>query len=299
MRIEEQKDVLKEALLKMVVRDYVYLDIPCHFNIGDQLIYNGAMAILEKAVPYKCKYRSIVENFKEDRISKQDIILLHGGGNWGDGFYTKFRNKIVSTFPNNKIILMPQTIRYFSSNIESDAKLYASHTDLHLCARDNRSFDLLQKHFSANHIYLLPDSAVGLCDSLPKWTKNSQNRSLLLKRMDNEAALEKWEVNNTDVKDWDAILEDLNFSRVLFPYRGIRKVKKLTGGVLCKEMANRYFISVIESFIMKKIPQYFQKYDKLYTTRLHGLILAKLLEMPVEYQDTRYGKISGYCETWF
>ena len=194
---------------------------------------------------------------------------------------------------------MPQTIRYFGSDIEKDAQLYASHPNLHLCARDNASFDLLKKHFSANHIYLLPDSAVGLWDSLPKWTKGSQNKSLLLQRIDGEAAMEKWVVNNADVKDWDLILEDLDFSRVLFPYSGIRRVKKTTRGMMLKDMANHYFINVIEPFLMKKIPQYFLKYDKLYTTRLHGLILAKLLEMPVEYQDTRYGKISGYCETWF
>lgn len=299
MRIEEQKTLLEDALSKMIDGDYVYLDIPGHFNIGDQLIYNGAMAILDKVVPYKCKYRSVVENLKVERIHDQDIILLHGGGNWGDGFYTQFRNKIVAEFPNNKIIIMPQTIRYFSADIEEDARLYASHSNLHLCARDKRSFDLLREHFSANNIYLLPDSAVGLWGSLPQWTKDSQKRSLFLKRMDGEAALERWEVNNADVKDWDAILEDLNFSRVLCPYRGIRKIKKVTRGALLKNTANRYLVSVIEPFIMKNIPRYFLKYDKLYTTRLHGLLLAKLLEMPVEYQDTRYGKISGYCETWF
>ncbi len=299
MSIEEQKAVLENAMSQMIEGDYVYLDVPGYFNIGDQLIFNGAMAILDKAIPYKCVYRSIVENVREDRIPKKVNIILQGGGNWGDGYYTRFRNKIISTFPDNKIIIMPQTIRYFVSDIEKDAKLYASHPNLHLCARDNASYDLLKKHFSANHIYLLPDSAVGLWDSLPKWTKGTQNKSLFLKRLDGEAAIEKWEVNNADVKDWDSILEDLNFSKVLFPYMGIRRIKKATRGMMLKDMANRYFLNVIETFLMKQVPQYFLKYDKLYTTRLHGLILAKLLEMPVEYQDTRYGKISGYCETWF
>ena len=299
MRIDEQKAVLGSALSKMVDNDYVYLDIPGHFNIGDQLIYNGAMTILEKVVPHRCKYQSIVENFDKNRISKNVNIVLHGGGNWGDGFYTRFRNEIVAAFPDNKIIFMPQTIRYFWADIEHDAKLYASHGNLHLCARDNKSYELLQKYFSANHIYLLPDSAVGLWDVLPKWRKGMQNKSLYLKRMDGESALEKWDVNNADVKDWGEIMEDLGFSRVLWPYMGIRKVKKMIGGVLMKNIANRYFISVLESFIIKNVPQYFLQYDKLYTTRLHGVILAKLLDMPVEYQDTRFGKISGYCETWF
>ena len=117
--------------------------------------------------------------------------------------------------------------------------------------------------------------------------------------MDEEAALEPWNIENADVRDWDTILEDVSFNRVLFPYMGIRKIKKMTGAEIMKRDANRYVVSIMEPFFMKRIPAFFCKYKKLYTTRLHGLLLAELMEMPVEYQDTRFGKISGYCETWF
>lgn len=299
MGLNEQLVVFENAILKLVDRDYAYLDLPGHFNIGDHLIYNGAMTVFKKS-SHKCVYQSVVENVIERRISEDVIIVLHGGGNWGDGFYTPFRARIVANFPKNKIVVMPQTIRYpDEDSIERDAALYAEHDDLHLCARDRRSYEILKKYFSANHIYLLPDSAVGLYGVLPKWELRGQEKSLFIKRMDDELALEPWDVPNADVRDWDTILDELSFSKLLYPYMGIRKVKKVTGTDAMKNVANKYMASVMESFFMKKIPSYFQRYNKLYTTRLHGLLLAKLMDMPVEYQDTKYGKISGYCETWF
>lgn len=299
MRLNEQLAVLEEATQTLIDRDYVYLDVPGYFNIGDHLIYCGAMAIL-KRIPHQCVYQSTVENVVDKRIPKDTVIVLQGGGNWGDSFYTPFRNRIVASFPENKIVIMPQTIRYYDeADLKRDAVLYANHRNLHLCARDRRSFKLLETCFSANHIYLLPDSSVGLCDVFPKWEDRNQRKSLYLKRTDEESALEPWKIENVDVRDWDTILEDIAFNRVLYPYMGIRKFKKIMGADIMKRDANRYIISVMEPFFKKKIPAYFCGYNKLYTTRLHGLLLAKLLDMPVEYQDTRFGKISGYCETWF
>lgn len=299
MRLDEQLAVLEGTILDLVDNNYVYLDVPGYFNIGDHLVYLGAINLLRKS-KYKCVYQSIVENVVDSKIPRDAVIVMNGGGNWGDTFYTPFRNRIIASFPENKIIVMPQTIRYFDeANLEPDAALYAKHPNLHLCTRDRRSFEILKQHFSANHTYLLPDAAVGLYGVLPKWERKQQDKSLFMKRIDDEAALGAWDVKNADVKDWDMILDELSFNRVLYPYMGIRKIKKTIGTNFMKGIANRYLISVIDSFFLKRIPVYFQRYDKLYTTRLHGLMLAKLMDMPVEYQDTKYGKISGYCDTWF
>jgi len=300
MRLDEQLVVFENAIRELVDRDFVFLDVPGYFNIGDHLIYKGAMTVLGNT-PYKCVYQSVVENVVDRRIPQDAVIVLNGGGNWGDVFYTPFRNGIVERFPKNKIVFMPQTIRYYEEDrLISDAKLYASHGDLHLCVRDNRSYEILKRHFSTNHIYLLPDASVGLYGHFQKWQRKGQNQSLFIKRLDDEAAPESWNVENTVVRDCDTVLDDVHFNRMLYPYKGIRKIKKMTNGSdFMKGVANKYMTSVMEPFFMKRIPAYFQRFNKLYTTRLHGLLLAKLMEMPVEYQDTKYGKISGYCETWF
>lgn len=300
MKIEEQLDLLKGFVRNVINNDYVYLDIPGYFNVGDHLIYNGAMRILKEALPYGCLYQTVVENFDKSRISEGVNIILQGGGNWGSGYYTPFRSSIIEMFPENRIVIMPHTIRYADmSEMKKDAKLYAMHGDLHLCARDIPSYRLLQDFFSSNHIYLLPDTATGLYGLLPKYKEGESNKMLYMKRLDDEASLEEWKIEDADVKDWDVILDDLRFSRLLWPYKGIRKLGRMTGSQYLKNLANEYFVKVFDPWLMKHIPGYFLRYGILYTTRLHGFILAKLLEMPVEWQDTKYGKISGYCSTWF
>lgn len=57
--MEEQIAILKktieERLLPLVDRDYVFLDLPYHPNIGDSLIAAAAFKLLKK-VPYHCLY---------------------------------------------------------------------------------------------------------------------------------------------------------------------------------------------------------------------------------------------------
>ena len=299
MSLEEQLSLLEGFLKEQIDSDYVYLDIPCYFNVGDHLIYNGAICILKRITSYKCRYQTVIENFDPRFISNDVIIILQGGGNWGSGYYTPFRTRIVESFPNNKIIFMPQTIRYDSQEeLEKDAAVYSKHTKLHLCVRDRASFEILQKHFSANHLYLLPDSAIGLYGTLPKYMGDKTTSNLYIKRADNEASLTERTIEDCFVKDWDSILKDLHFSRLKLPYKIIRKLKKITGNRWLKRVANSYFIHIFEPWLIKNVPSYFLNYNKLYTTRLHGLILARLLDMPVEWIDTRFGKISNYCDTW-
>lgn len=302
MKIEEQLNLLVNFVKSSIDNDYVYLDIPGYFNVGDHLIYNGAMRVLQEHVPFKCLYQTVIENFDDKRIGSGDIIILQGGGNWGGGYYTPFRTRIIEQFPNNKIILFPQTIRYEdSSKMCMDAKIYAKHHNLHLCVRDTASFKILEDYFSSNYLHLLPDTAVGLVGALPKYVTGKAERGLLLKRTDGEASEDKWEIDDVDIetKDWNLILEELNFANLLWPYKVLRKARRMTGSLCLKNLSNRYFIKTFEPWILKHVPEYFLRYNKLYTTRLHGFILAKLLEMPVEWQDTRYGKISGYFNTWF
>lgn len=55
--IEDQLRILECQLPKMIDSDYVYLDFPGHFNVGDILISVGAFELL-KRVPFKCLYKS-------------------------------------------------------------------------------------------------------------------------------------------------------------------------------------------------------------------------------------------------
>ena len=294
-----QLALLNAFFREQVTGDYVYLDVPGYWNVGDHLIALGAFELLKK-VPYRCKMKCTISGFKKTRIEKDTIILLHGGGNFGDLYpgANWFRNEIVRNYPDNKIIFLPQTITYKDASlIAEDALICSKHRNLHICARDIPSFEILNAHFSTNNLYLLPDTAFGLYDILPKCSGMSTNE-LIIQRIDFELA-ESWSIKGVHVKDWNDILAELRFSSLLFPLKALNKAKRITHIHYFAWLKDRYQMSVMEPFILRKIPAYFLRYGTIRTTRLHGLILATMLHIPVEWKDTKYGKLSGYLKTWF
>ena len=104
-------------------------------NLGDHFIAETIIKFLKE----NCQDREICEitasNFwkkfawlKKD-VRNTDIIALTGGGNMGNvyPFSENIRKQIINTFPNNKIIIFPQTIFYDQKVIEytsEDIKMY-------------------------------------------------------------------------------------------------------------------------------------------------------------------------------
>lgn len=77
--MEEQIDVLRkkleEHLLPLIDRDYVFLDLPYHPNVGDSLIAAAAKIILKKA-PYRCLYCSSGSTFDNRKIFPETLINI-------------------------------------------------------------------------------------------------------------------------------------------------------------------------------------------------------------------------------
>ncbi len=108
-------------------------------------------------------------------INKDDIVTTVGGGNMGDLYeqIENYRQLVVEYFPNNKIISFPQTIDFSETlkgiNALNRAKsIYANHKHLLLLAREQKTFDFYQKHFSNNKSLLVPDIVMSLDRVNPK-----------------------------------------------------------------------------------------------------------------------------------
>lgn len=297
--INKQVSILKEFFYNQINSDYVYLDIPGHMNVGDHLIALGAWELL-KEMPFKCLTKSTFSGFNWT-VEPKAIILLHGGGNFGDLYpgANWFRNEIVRRFPDHKIIFLPQTITYNDKSlISKDAQICAKHTDLHICARDYESYRLLNDHFHSNHIYLLPDTAWGLYERLKKKQEpRGQRKSILINRADSERN-GSWDVKADDVMDWPEILEATHISPWIKFHSIINKLRKHFGSHLFRRISDIYLIRIIYPLILSRINRFFLEYDHVFTTRLHGLIFSIMLHLPVEWIDTKYGKISSYANTW-
>lgn len=297
-KISQLRALLSSTILPLIDNDYVLLDIPYYSNPGDTLIWEGTEQLLSQC-KYKCLIRTAEESFSFPKLPHNIIILLQGGGNWGDLWlrHQYFRNKIVETYPKNKIIILPQSIHYNDSgNWIIDSEKLKRHNNLHICARDWYSFDLINK-VGLNYTYLLPDMAFGInAANLSKYITKKSGRNLLIKRDDIEKPnYQQLNIDITnkqfDILDWPTMKSydstQLNFYRIY-------NRRKFGLIAITDWYANR----ILRPHIIKKSVRFISQYEIIYTTRLHAAILSILLDKPVTLIDNSYGKNSNFYKTW-
>jgi pyruvyl transferase EpsO len=300
---ETLKKLITDTLAPVITDDYWYLGLPYYSNIGDILIWHGTEVFL-KQLSVSCKYKSSGITFKHKRISKDTIILLQGGGNFGDIWneHNDFRKMIIKEYAMNKIIILPQTVFYFDKNkLISDAELFSKHHNLVICARDTKSYKLLREYFFSNTVLLLPDMAFCIRpETLMEYTVPQGEKGLYLKRMDKEINLEinynKY-INEAaiDVQDWPSMEKSL---------AGLFLMSKLLGASrripwLFSDLTDKYASRVFKPAMIRQGVNFISQYGRIYTTRLHAAILCSLLKKPFVLFDNSYGKNSRFYETWF
>lgn len=156
MTLKDRLKLFLKITVKKKDKRLFLLQTPTHINIGDHFISVAEIQFLEENFP---EYDLIeineksVQDFIQFRkfISKNDIILLHGGGNLGDEYihHEKLRRDIITLFSKNKIIILPQTIFFSESEkgrkeLEESVKIYSLHKDLTICAREKNLSILLR-----------------------------------------------------------------------------------------------------------------------------------------------------------
>ena len=246
-----------------------------------------------------------VETFQFPPLNKETIILLNGGGNFGDLWRISqdFRLKIVQKYPNNKIIIFPQSVFYEDKSLVSkDAEIMNKHQNLFICARDNQSYNFLKKNFT-NKILLVPDMAFYINPSkLKREQKNMSDRFLYLKRLDKESSNEA-PINigtNFEVRDWPTIEKRPLLFFILYKILGLASRLDshcLFYKKLC-QTADYLELHHIKAKLINEGSTFVSRYPKIVTTRLHTLILACLLNIPVEYIESNSKKISTFADTW-
>lgn len=302
---------LKQELKKIVElinkEDAFYFDYPMHLNVGDLLIYAGTEAFF-KEYNINIRLRRCLQTFDinevKKNITKNTTIICHGGGNLGDLYplLQKLREELVINFPNNRIILLPQT-GYFSNQDEmkKSAAIFSAHKDCHLFARDLPTLDLL-KNFS-DKVILCPDMAHQLYGEFPLKNKveSSEKNKLYFLRKDIEASQLEKNIESTlptsaVVKDWDDIVtsNDIMYARI---YSKLARISNISHLSIFKDKINdlwyKHTLNIIE-----RARNEFMKYDLVVTSRLHGHIFSCLLGIPNQVCDNSYGKNLGYYNQW-
>lgn len=300
--ISQLREKIEMALLPLITGDYVLLDLPYYTNIGDVLIWQGTEELL-KHVRHKCIYKTSYDNYKKRHFKDDCVILMQGGGNFGDlwRIHQEFRLNIVEEYPTNRIVVLPQSVCYEDNKMfENDMSILRKHHKLTVFVRDMASYNMLKNELA--DVRLVPDMAFMLNVNCQRM-KTASGGNLFLRRHDKEQK----DINNIiaflptdcDEYDWPTMEEDFPIYRYKDkPSRLVDRICRRLIPDFHRKWTDFYEDRFIRSFCVKKGIDFLSQYDHIYTTRLHGGILAALLGKQVTLFDNSYGKISSLYETW-
>lgn len=291
--LDQLKQQHSEIAKLLVGKKVAYIDIPLHYNVGDTLIYLGTEQFIDDH-DINVTHRAFQKNINHKSLKQADVIMLHGGGNFGDLYqkHQKLRESIVKRYPDKQIVLLPQTI-YFKSKVAQDkaAKVFNSHPNLTMLVRDQRSYEVASAF--SDKVMLMPDMAHSLhplVDASEVINEEAQVRRVLnLKRKDIESCGNTGEYMKKGF-DWVNMLTLSD--HMLLKY--FKKMQKLP--ILKHRLAKDWKIQ--SDALLFTSSNYFLQHELVHTDRLHGLILSVLLGRQVVMLDNSYGKNGAYYSQW-
>ncbi|MBP0596919.1 polysaccharide pyruvyl transferase family protein [Herbaspirillum sp. LeCh32-8] len=287
-----------EAIAAMLKgQRFHYIDIPVHDNIGDLLIMLGTVRFfkdhgLTPATVSNTYY------FDHKWVRANDILVFHGGGNFGDiyGNIHALREKLISAFPNNRIILMPQTLFFSSPEARaSSAQVIRRHPDLHLFVRDTVSEKMA--HEFTDKVYLVPDMAHHLYPI--QYAGGAAQGNVRIQRVDPEKPKTPDSLRDLPIRtttDWVEVIGDERKLMTLFAKLEWRFDRYGWDRALTR-LALWFWVPVSRRFVRKAV-RLFADHETIVTDRLHGHILSCLMDKKNIVIDNSYGKNSTYMNQW-
>lgn len=254
---------------------------PQYVNYGDHAIAYSSLQRLKEIYPDKHVFEitfSFYEywsHFLKLHVSNQDILIISGGGFLGDIWpvFQKYTEEIISSYPDNHIVIFPQTI-YFKEMVNANAsrEVFLSHQKLHICLREHNSYKFVTESWlpeKKDSTLLVPDMVLGL--SIPK--PNKQNTDVLLcLRTDKEKIISTSAVNT--INNY-LINNNLTVSKTS----------------MAKEHVE-FPTFMRHLFLFKKFKEY-SNAKVVITDRLHGMIFAIVTSTPCLAFDNVSHKVSG------
>jgi pyruvyl transferase EpsO len=280
-----------------------YIDYPVHSNIGDLLINLGTeQFFLDYQVPIYRRYSVMdLPNLSSLEVDENTTLLCHGGGNFGDLYpkHQHVREALIGRFPRTRIIFLPQSLYYSSPETQARSlEKIARHPHCHILVRDQESLETLRRG-GVTRSSMMPDMAHQLWDTLETsnvTARRSVVRNMCFLRQDQEATAYPAELAKIFANgsvDWSDI--------VSMPHRvcggaTYYLLKALGRAIPCKLATSTWYYN--RDLMVRDAITYFSGFDRVYTNRLHAMILALLLGRDATIFDNSYAKLSRYVGTW-
>lgn len=291
------EDTLRGVLGSDIAKPYVLLDYPDHPNVGDSAIYGGEVSATKRifgAPPaYVCKFNTDWDQISRG-IPEDAVILLHGGGNFGDiwEYYQRFRETVMARYPSRRIIQLAQSMHYGNpERMVETARAIAGTERLTLLFRDHESIALAQEHFDCD-IHLCPDAAFAI-GPLPLPAEPKVDLLLML-RDDKESvkpAIDPARLPASHiVDDWGADEPDL-YQKATWAGRTTALRTRNIRDLGRQARMTSYFDALAQMRIDRGLRKLAQA-RFIITDRLHVHIMSTLLGIPHAFLDNSYGKIA-------
>jgi exopolysaccharide biosynthesis predicted pyruvyltransferase EpsI len=278
------------------------LDFPNHPNVGDTAIWLGELAALRELecdIAYASTFSSYSAAALRRRLGAGGVVLLHGGGNFGDVWPTfqAFRERIFREERSRPLVQLPQTIHFaHEPALRRAAEAAAGHPDLVLMVRDERSEQIARRAFNDANVVLAPDSAFAL-GPLP--APEPEVPLLVMLRTDDERTGADPSIvpDAAQVIDWPAPMPVLRRRRELSRWMGAG-LRLSRGLVPLLQPGFARTLSQLANRRMADGVALLARGETLVTNRLHGHIIALLIGRPHVLLDNTYGKNRTFHELW-
>ena len=262
----------------------ILIGTPIHGNLGDHAIaiaerqliaeYTKDFELIEITMPvYRAKSK-VIKKF----VTKNDFLIISGGG-WLGNLWQHNEDAVrlaLNYFPDNHILIMPQTIYFDESKEgmvekEKSKKIFSSHNNLTICLRDLKSYNFaLNNNFVQNKgkCLYVPDVALAFDFNIEK---QSREGALLCFRQDRE-----------------------NF----MDFRNRRKIKNSLRkiGLKTKYTTTVYLHQILLDERTKAVDEKLREYAGariVVTDRLHSMIFAAITGTPCIAFDNKTAKVKG------
>jgi exopolysaccharide biosynthesis predicted pyruvyltransferase EpsI len=286
-----------DAVLKpLIPKDapVALLDFQDHGNVGDSAIWLGQLAALRARGIRRPRYVATADTydpFELRRVLDDGVILLSGGGNFGDVWprHQELRERVMHDFPERRIVQLPQSIEFRSdAALNAARRIVGGHRDFTLLVRSQRSLSLARQ-FDAPTA-LCPDLAL----RMPALERGPQRheRFVWLRRKDQESA-GGGAAAPPDVEELDWLEETPSGSRSAVRWlherpRALRVVGSHTAGLYERLARAR----------VRRGVDVLSRGRGVVTDRLHAHILSLMAGIPHCVLDNSYGKVRAVYETW-
>lgn len=254
-------------------------------NLGDQ-----AIVMAQKEFIHSCLPDYDIIEIREDLfghvrdelrslIKPESILTIPGGGNMGDVWFRdeERRRCVIEDYPDNRIVVFPQTIDYSDTEkgkkyLEESIKLYNSHQNLIICAREQVSFERMIMYYPKCRVILTPDIVLSF---QPKLCQARENVLICLR-------------SDKEKKTSPLLLDEIRIAANTAGFQ-YRYTDTIAASCVFRKDRDETVRDKLNEFASSKL---------VITDRLHGMIFAAITGTPCLALPNGNHKVKGVYDLW-